>query len=141
MGASGNVLYGPEEANRALPLVRSIVCDMVDEFRQLRTYGRERRSLEVASSGSENEQRRLGQLKEEILLLSERIERYLEELLDLGLEVRDLELGLVDFPTLVDGAPAFLSWRLGESDVAHWHPADRGFGERTPLPSTPALTP
>ena len=48
MGASGNVLYGPEEANRALPLVRSIVCDMVDEFRQLRTYGRERRSLEVA---------------------------------------------------------------------------------------------
>ena len=49
------------------------------------------------------------------------------------LEVRDLELGLVDFPSLVDGEPAYLSWRLGEDRVGWWHPADKGFSDRTPV--------
>ncbi|MCP5068333.1 MAG: DUF2203 family protein, partial [bacterium] len=64
-------------------------------------------------------------------------ESYLQELASLGLEVRDLELGLVDFPTIVEGEPAYLSWRLGEEQVNFWHPADRGFTDRVPLPTTP----
>ena len=60
--------------------------------------------------------------------------RDLRELSDLGLEVRDLELGLVDFPSLIDGEPAYLSWRLGEEDVSWWHPADKGFSDRAPVP-------
>ena len=134
MVASNGTLYGPTEANRTLPLVRSIVRDMVDEFRELRTLGRERRSLEIAGA-REEEDGTLRSLKGEIHCLSSRIEGYLAELADLGLEVRDLELGLVDFPALVQGEPAYLSWRLGEQDVAHWYPADSGFRDRSPLPA------
>ncbi len=130
-------LYSVAEANEVLPLARSIVRDIVDEFRTLRTVGRERRTLEVQAGTDGAHAERLAELGGEVARQSERIESYLQELASLGLEVRDLELGLVDFPTIVEGEPAYLSWRLGEEQVTFWHPADRGFTDRVPLPAAP----
>lgn len=132
-------LYSASEANEVLPLVRSIVRDIVDEFRTLRTVGRERRTLEVQAGTNGAHAARLAELGGEVARQSERIESYLQELASLGLEVRDLELGLVDFPTIVEGEPAYLSWRLGEERVTFWHPADRGFTDRVPLPAAPVV--
>ena len=143
MSTVTRTLYGVEEANRVLPLVRSIVKDIVDDFRLLRTAGRERRALEVESAGDPGDGHRLEELKDLVSKFSQRIEAYLQELSDLGLEVRDLELGLVDFPALIEGEPAYLSWRLGEDRVGWWHPADKGFTDRTPVPEellAPAVT-
>ncbi len=134
MATITHTLYGVEEANQVLPLVRSIVKDVVDDFRLLRTAGRERRVLEV-DQGGPAASRRLEALKDEVSDHSHRIEGYLEELTALSIEVRDLELGLIDFPTIMDGEPAYLSWRLGEEAVRFWHPADRGFTERQPVPA------
>ena len=139
MGTVTRTLYAVEDANRVLPLVRSIVKDVVDDFRRLRTTGRERRALEVelgTDEGRASAGRRLEELKDLVCRYSQRIEGYLEELADLGLEVRDLELGLVDFPTLIEGEPAYLSWRLGEDGVKWWHAVDKGFTDRTPVPDT-----
>src|SRR5688572_2156607 len=125
LGAGGSVrtrpgavkaLFTPEEANRALPLVRSIVRDLVADFHVLRHAGRERRALEAETSGSAGAGRRLASLAATLEQSSARVEGYLEELADLGVEVRDLELGLVDFPTLMGSEPAFLCWRLGEAE-------------------------
>jgi len=135
MGTGIRTLFTVDEANQILPLVRSIVRDVVNDFRELRGAGRERRALEVETSGSRGAQQHIEELKEKVSGFSARIESYLRELSDLGLEVRDLELGLVDFPTLIDGEPAYLSWRLGETKVSWWHPADKGFSERTRVPA------
>lgn len=51
----------------------------------------------------------------------------------LGVEVKDLEQGLVDFRGLVGDQPAYLCWKDGEERVAHWHPLEGGFGARRPL--------
>ena len=134
MGTAIRTLFTVEEANQILPLVRSIVRDVVDDFRGLRGAGRERRALEVETAGSLAAERHIEMLKDRVNALSSRIEGYLRELSDLGLEVRDLELGLVDFPSLIEGEPAYLSWRLGEDRVSWWHPADKGFSDRTPVP-------
>ena len=134
MGTGIRTLFTVEEANQVLPLVRSIVRDVVNDFRELRNAGRERRALEVESAGSRSAARHIESLKDKVNEFSARIEGYLRELSDLGLEVRDLELGLVDFPSLIDGEPAYLSWRLGEEDVSWWHPADKGFSDRAPVP-------
>ncbi len=134
MGTATRTIFTIHEANQMLPLVASIVRDLVTEFQILRVAGRERRSLEVERGGRRDDDPRLGALREDVAELSSRIEGYLQELSDLGVEVRDLELGLVDFPTLIDGEPAYLSWRRGEERVCWWHPADRGFSERAPVP-------
>jgi hypothetical protein len=141
MGTGIRTLFTVEEANQVLPLVRSVVRDVVNDFRELRNAGRERRALEVETAGNRQAQRHIDGLKDKVDQYSARIESYLRELSDLGLEVRDLELGLVDFPSLIDGEPAYLSWRLGEDDVSWWHPADKGFSDRAPVPPMTVASP
>ena len=51
----------------------------------------------------------------------------------LGITLRDIESGLIDFPALAGGRQVWLCWELGEDDVAFWHELDTGFGSRRPL--------
>ena len=51
----------------------------------------------------------------------------------LGITLRDIERGLIDFPALTGGRQVWLCWQLGEDDVAFWHELDSGFGSRRPL--------
>ena len=51
----------------------------------------------------------------------------------LGLTLRDIEKGLVDFPALVSGRQVWLCWRLGETSIGWWHGLDTGFDGRRPL--------
>src|SRR5262249_37495330 len=58
-------------------------------------------------------------------------------LVDMDITLRDIAPGLIDFPALVSGRPIGLGWRLGEDDVAHWHPHDEGYDSRRPLSELP----
>jgi hypothetical protein len=51
----------------------------------------------------------------------------------IGITLRDIERGLIDFPALAGGRQVWLCWELGEQDVAFWHELDTGFGSRRPL--------
>jgi hypothetical protein len=55
------------------------------------------------------------------------------ELEDLGVRVRDIDAGLVDFPALRFGNTVYLCWRYGESDIEFWHGAEEGFNGRKSL--------
>jgi hypothetical protein len=50
-----------------------------------------------------------------------------------GILLRDLDRGLVDFPSLLDGREVYLCWVDGEADIAYWHELDEGFAGRQPL--------
>jgi hypothetical protein len=57
----------------------------------------------------------------------------LVELQEIGIVIRDLERGLVDFPAIRDGREVYLCWQRGEDEVAFWHELDTGFPGRRPL--------
>jgi hypothetical protein len=59
----------------------------------------------------------------------------LAEIDSIGVQVKDLEQGLLDFPSLMDGKPVLLCWKLGEPAIAHWHTVEEGFAGRKPLDS------
>ena len=61
---------------------------------------------------------------------SERVQDYIDELLQLGLEVRSSTEGLIDFPGVLEGKPVYLCWKFGEPGVEHWHDIDKGFAAR-----------
>lgn len=63
----------------------------------------------------------------------QRLTRILETLTTLGVLVKDMEHGLVDFPSLRDGRIVLLCWRMDEPTVAFWHEVDTGFGGRRRL--------
>ena len=48
----------------------------------------------------------------------------------IGVQVKDLDIGLLDFPCEVDGNTVLLCWKLGESGITHWHGTDEGFAGR-----------
>jgi hypothetical protein len=52
---------------------------------------------------------------------------------ELGVTLREIETGLIDFPALASGRQIWLCWRLGEGDVAWWHELGDGFGGRQAL--------
>lgn len=63
-------------------------------------------------------------------------QRLIEKIVDEGIQIKDLERGLVDFPHFLGGDPArevFLCWHLGEDTIEHWHEIDAGIAGRNPL--------
>ncbi len=54
-----------------------------------------------------------------------------------GCQIKDLENGLIDFPTLWEGREVYLCWKLGEAEVGHWHEVEAGFSGRRSLTTDP----
>ena len=52
-----------------------------------------------------------------------------------GCQLKDLDIGLVDFPTLYKGKEVYLCWKLGERDISYWHGVDDGYGGRRAIDS------
>jgi hypothetical protein len=57
----------------------------------------------------------------------------IERVKDLGVEVKDVDLGLVDFHAEINGREAYLCWKLGEEHIAWWHDLNTGYASRKPL--------
>lgn len=55
----------------------------------------------------------------------------------LGCELKDVQQGLVDFPSTIEGSVAYLCWQRGETSIAYWHTLETGFAGRRPMKSDP----
>src|SRR5205823_2458535 len=75
----------------------------------------------------------LEQVEEELEKDTERLQGFIKELRDLGVEPKGGPEGLIDFPSALDGRIVLLCWKLGEPEVLHWHELDAGFIGRQPL--------
>jgi hypothetical protein len=62
-----------------------------------------------------------------------RLRRAMEQIRETGCLVKDLDIGLVDFPALRRGVEVCLCWKLGERSIGHWHGMDEGFRGRKPI--------
>jgi hypothetical protein len=119
--------YTVEQANAALPWV-------AERLGRLRA-GRERLSDDQArealdESAPRNGGGRPGRVVSEGFLA---MRAALAELQAVEVVVRDVDRGLVDFPTLRQGEEVYLCWLEGESEIAFWHPPDSGFAGRRPI--------
>ena len=54
---------------------------------------------------------------------------------DTGALIKDINIGLLDFPALRDGREVYLCWQYGEGDIAYWHEIDAGYEGRQPIDS------
>lgn len=121
------------EANRALVLVRRIIHDVVKGYQGVLDY---QEILELAQSRGTRD--RADCLHRDLLGLIERLQDYSEELLEIGVELKDWGEGHVDFPAVVGGRKVMLCWRNGEQFVNHWHHLDAPCESRQPLSPEPA---
>jgi hypothetical protein len=120
------------EANSTLPLARAIVGDIAALARDLRERHERLTRLKSTDRGklAPEYQEELQQVTAEFDRDQERMREYVEELAELGIELKDFDTGLVDFPCRFEGRDVYLCWRLGEPEVGHWHEIDAGFAGR-----------
>ncbi len=126
--------FSVEEANKALPLVKAIVGDIVRQFevvnelkQRLSSVHRDRRRPANDPYAEET-----AQSQAELDLEETKLANFIDELTRLGVELKGPD-GLCDFPSLRDGREIYLCWRLGENEVTHWHEKNAGFAGRQPL--------
>ncbi len=125
-------IFTIEEANRTLPLVGRIVDDLVRDHRLWEDKVRE---FELATVGSspEHPDAIAELLQTEAQRLAREIEGYIAELNALGVIVKGMDTGLVDFRGQMDGREVYYCWKLGEPSVMYWHEIDAGFVGRQRL--------
>ncbi len=123
-------LFTVEEANALLPSVREILQKIQRSRRRLGVY---RQQVKLAAEGAEQGGGGIANGVHYAVILT----RFTEEMLQLealGVQLKDFDRGLVDFPSLRDGRVVLLCWQLGEGDeLEWWHDMDEGFAGRTPL--------
>jgi hypothetical protein len=122
-------VFTPEQANKRLPLVKRIVRDILDKGRELKQI----------SDNPQNAAKDEAQMKE----LQKNIVLHMKELEDLGCFYKDwnFEIGLVDFPAVINDKSVFLCWRSDEPDIRWYHGVDEGYNGRQPIPEELLVTP
>jgi hypothetical protein len=128
--------FTPSEANELLAEVRPLAESLVEHRQGMRLAAERRARLtaRIAGNGGDLDPQEPGELDEQFQRESHAVTLAAEQLERLGVLVKDLDTGLVDFPALHEGEEVLLCWQLGEGEVAHWHGMDEGFAGRKPLP-------
>ena len=127
--------FTPDEANNALPEVRTVAERLVAVRTRMRELERTQGELVTAIGGNgggyaatdlNEAQSELGGLAEAAIACVERLE-------ELGVVLKDLDLGLLDFPSIRDGEEVLLCWHVGEDVVEFWHGPEEGYAGRKPI--------
>lgn len=114
-----------QQANKSLPLVRRIVGDIV----LTHAHATELQTRLAAVSGSKEQQLTQRELDTHLAHLHE----YLDEIKDIGCELKDFRIGLVDFVARHQHRDVYLCWRLGEDAIHYFHEMDGGYAARQPV--------
>ena len=127
--------FSLDRANRSLVLVRRIVADVLARHDHLLEL---QEQVEVLwdTPGLQRQS-----ACEALGAMAECIRGYLDELEDIGVELRDWTLGVVDFPAVAGGRDVYLTWRHDEPEIAAWHGATEDHAVRRPLEALPVLDP
>ncbi len=111
------------QANRALPYVSRVVEDITQVYARIIELRRGADRPEGPEPDTEKEYEKT----------MDRLSELVDELHAVGVELKDFELGLVDFPAIHQGRDVLLCWKRGEADIGHWHEVDAGLAGRQPV--------
>jgi len=126
-------IFTVAEAERAVPLVRRIVQDIVAEYPRWREAIGRYEILAGAARADIGESAALVEAREAVGHHAHQINDWLQELDRIGCVFKGFDAGLVDFYSLREDRLVFLCWRLGEARITHWHELDAGFSGRQPI--------
>ncbi len=120
--------YSPKEANEALEIIRPMAAELVGIGERIRDRQPEIWNAVEKSAGN-------GGNPELSRLLPDfdKLDDILHRLQGMDIQVKDLSIGLIDFPAVKDGRVIYLCWKYNEESVQFWHEAEAGFAGRQPI--------
>jgi hypothetical protein len=125
-----------EEAQALLPVLESLLKRAIDgkkSAEEIETRLQELRQRIFLSGGMQVNVVTVMRQRNELEKLVQQAKDAVAEIDSIGVQVKDLETGLLDFPCVVDGEIVLLCWKVGESRIEYWHTVEAGFRGRQPL--------
>ncbi|MEK7276536.1 MAG: DUF2203 domain-containing protein [Chloroflexota bacterium] len=121
-------LFTVDEADALLPTLRPLLIDIL-QARQNIVAAQPELWPVLEKAVNNGGSKKAGA----VLADFEVIQRNVKAIQELGIEIKDINIGLVDFPAERDGREVYICWRVDEPRVTHWHDLDSGFSGRQPL--------
>ena len=127
--------FTPDEANELLVELRPRVELLVEHKQRLDEAEGARRGLQarIAGNGGDITPSDVREATEDVEREAKAIGAIVEEIQRHGVQIKDLDLGLLDFPWRRGSEIALLCWQLGEDEIGYWHGVDEGYAGRKPL--------
>ena len=125
-----------DEAQSLLPVLESLLRTAIEAKKIVDEAETEQQALQhriFLSGGMSLNIVPLARRKAERAKAEQRMKDALAEIDSTGVQVKDLDIGLLDFPCEVDGQTILLCWKLGEKAITHWHGVQEGFAGRKPI--------
>ena len=125
-----------DEAQSLLPVLESLLRTAIAAKKIIEEFEAEQQALAhrvFLSGGTFLNVVPLARRKAERVKAEQRAKDALEEISAIGVQVKDLDIGLLDFPCEVEGRTILLCWKLGETSITHWHGMEEGFAGRKPV--------
>jgi hypothetical protein len=126
-------LFTLDEARALLPTVRVLLVEIQDAKRDLDEATLELERLLILTGGNGHLAGQVSRARASAESTAQGLQNRLAELDDLGIEIKGIEQGLIDFPSMRNDHVVYLCYLLGEDDIAFWHEIDGGFAGRQPL--------
>ncbi len=120
--------FTPEEANRALPQVRTLVAQIM-QAREAIVKAQPDLWPVLEKSIGNGGSKKAGEVLHEF----RQVENGVRHLQEIGCQLKDISIGLVDFPSLREGEEVLLCWKYGEPEVMYWHDLQSGYQGRQRL--------
>ena len=128
--------FSLEEAHTLLPVLQSLLRRGIEAKKQVEEIEAEFQKINhriFLSGGSEVDVVQLARRRAASDKALQTIKDALAEIEATGVQVKDMDIGLLDFPCQVDGEIILLCWKLGEERITHWHGVQEGFAGRKPI--------
>src|SRR5215469_5297655 len=125
-----------DEAQSLLPVLESLLRTGIRAKKTMEEVDAEQQALHhriFLAGGMLLDIVPLARRKAERTKAEQRMKDALAEIDSIGVQVKDLDIGLLDFPCEVDGQTILLCWKLGEKSITHWHGTNEGFAGRKPI--------
>lgn len=120
--------YTPREANNLLEIVRPMVGELVRIGERIRENQPELWAVAEKSAGNGG-----NPALSKMLPDFDRLDSILHQLQDMRIEIKDISIGLIDFPGIKDGREICLCWKYNEDSIRFWHEIEAGFAGRQPI--------
>jgi hypothetical protein len=125
-----------DEAQSLLPVLESLLRTAIKARKVVDEADAEQQALQhrvFLNGGMFLDIVPLARRKAERAKAEQRVKDALAEIDSIGVQVKDLNIGLLDFPCEVEGQIILLCWKLGEKAITHWHGLQEGFAGRKPI--------
>jgi len=125
-----------DEAQSLLPVLESLLRTAISGKKVMEEFEAEQQALNhriFLNGGTHVDVVPLARRKAERVKAEQRAKDALAEIDSIGVQVKDLDIGLLDFPCEVEGEILLLCWKLGETSITHWHGTQEGFAGRKPI--------